>query len=314
MVTPVMRIIKKADTDAFLQRLEREYEVFDVRGDELPPKKYFFPPEETTFNVTLNGGAATTPPAPRAFALFGLTLRELEAITFLDEIMSNPERDYYYFRRRRRALLIGVTGERFEVAPGGDVILSDLRRDAYRVQAITALGQEVIRRFLPDIESTEGRARSRSEERAMPRLQELFMDTELLKDAVEWSWKGYPAIWERLGRECLGCGICTYVCPLCHCFSIEDGMDLSGAAARRCRKWDACTLPGFARVAGGGNFHRTIRERYYNWFYHKFVRSFLEFGRAQCVACGMCRTHCPARIDIEEVLLDIVARYKKRRR
>ena len=327
-VTFVVKLIKKSDIHSFLKSLEREYDIFNVTGNTLPPKQYCFPPEETTFTVSTKSGTISTPPAPRNFVLYGLTLRELEAITFFVEIMSNPERDYYYFRHRKRAVLIGVTSERFDVAPGGDIIFSNFRRDSYRVQAITAKGQEVIKRFLPNLKPGRGSATTNSEERTMPELQKLFMDTALLKEAVEWSWTGYPRTWERLGTECLGCGICTYVCPLCHCFSIEDSIDLSGETATRCRKWDACTLPGFAKLAGSENFcalpgsasaaggencHPGIKERYYNWYYHKFVRSFLEFGRTQCVACGMCQTHCPARIDIEAVLLDIVAKYKKRR-
>lgn len=309
-----MKFIEKTEISSFLKNLERENDIFDVTGSTLPPKQYFFPPEETTFTVSTNSGTITTPPAPRGFVLYGLTLRELEAITFFTAIMSTPEQDYYYFRRRKRALLIGVTSERFDVAPGGDIIFSNFKRDSYRVQAITVKGQEVIKRFLPNLKSDSGRATTSIEKRTMPKLQKLFMDTKLLKEAVEWSWKGYPKLWERLGRECLGCGICTYICPLCHCFSMEDSMDLSGETTSRCRKWDACTLPGFAKLAGSKNCHHTIKERYYNWYYHKFVRSFLEFGRAQCVACGKCQTHCPARIDIEGVLLNIVAKHKMRKR
>ncbi len=319
-----MLIITRPDADRLIEALKKEYGFIDVTENLLPPKQYFFPPQETTFTFSTKDGVLSTPAAPRKFVLWGLSLRDLEAITYLDEIMSTPEKDYYYFRRRRRALLVGLTEEEFNFPPGGDIILSVWEKDAFRVSVVTAKGERVIEKYLsgPRVKSVkERRGRFRplplprvGEVATMPALRRLLMDAERLKDAVEWSWEGYPKLWERLMGECLGCGICTYVCPHCHCFSVEDGVDLSGKIARRCRRWDACTLPGFSKVAGGGDFHPTLRHRYYNWFFHKFVRAYLEFGRAQCVACGRCRDQCPARIDIEEILVDISARYEKSKR
>ncbi|MFQ5353708.1 MAG: 4Fe-4S dicluster domain-containing protein [Thermodesulfobacteriota bacterium] len=317
-----MWILTNSEIDLFRQKLEGAYRLFDVTREALPPKQYFFPPLETTFTFSIKDSAASTPPAPRRFALWGLKLRDLEAITRLDEIMAAPEPDYYYFRRRQKALLIGVTDERFEMPPGGDIIISAHGDRGFLIEAITALGEGVIKKYGGALRPfREGRRPNPScsfselaEEGRMPFLRRLLMDAERLKDAVKWSWEGMPLLWERLGNTCLGCGICTYVCPYCHCFSMEDGVDLSGEKATRARCWDACTLPGFAKVAGGHTFHPTQKERYYNWFYHKFVRGYIEFGRSQCVACGRCEEQCPARIDIEDVLMEITTQYEKKRR
>ncbi len=144
----------------------------------------------------------------------------------------------------------------------------------------------------------------------MPELEKLLTDPELLHGAVKWSWKNYPEIWEELKNRCLSCGICTYVCPLCYCFSTDDASDLNGLNCRRCRYWTACTLPEFAKITGGYNFHKTLKERYYNWYYHKFVRAYKEYGKSQCVACGRCQKYCPAKIDMETELIKIVEKYK----
>jgi len=319
-----MWILSRSDKDLFRKRLSAQYRLFDVTKETLPPKHYFFPPLDTTFTCKIKGFAVATPPPPRAFALWGLTLRDLEAITHLDEIMSSPEPDYYYFRRRNKALLICVTEERFDLPPGGDIIISPFRGGNFLIEAANKKGAAAIKKYasaLPPFREVRRRPRAScacgdpaAEEGTMPFLRKLLIDAERLKDAVKWSWEGYPRLWERLGKVCLGCGICTYVCPHCHCFSIEDSVDLSGEKATRRRCWDACTLPGFSKVAGGHAFHRSRKERYYNWFYHKFVRGYLEFGKAQCVACGRCQEQCPARIDIEEVLMDISLRYEKAKR
>ncbi|MFQ5442735.1 MAG: 4Fe-4S dicluster domain-containing protein [Thermodesulfobacteriota bacterium] len=321
-----MLIIGRPDADRFINGLKnglkKEHDFIDVTDKLLSPKEYFFPLLDTTFTFSIKDAVVSTPAPPRSFVLWGLSLRDLEAITYLDEIMSTPEKDYYYFRRRGRALLVGLTEEKFSLPPGGDIILSVLEKDALKVSAVTLRGERAVKKYLPRIKSfKERRSHTRpvpapraGEEGTMTALRRLLMDAERLKDAVQWSWKGYPKLWERLMGECLGCGICTYVCPHCHCFSVEDGVDLSGDTARRRRRWDACTLPGFSKVAGGADFHPTRRHRYYNWFFHKFVRAYLEFGKAQCVACGRCADQCPARIDIEEILLDITARYERRKR
>jgi formate hydrogenlyase subunit 6/NADH:ubiquinone oxidoreductase subunit I len=215
--------------------------------------------------------------------------------------------------------LIGLTTEDFDVPPGGDIILRKIK-GGYEVVVVTKKGDKLLKETGLKTEKREKVSYELEVHKKMVKLRKLLLSPELLKDAVEWSWKGYPGVWDRLQNECLGCGICTYVCPLCHCFSIEDKIDLSGnppaGGCSRCRKWDACTLLGFSRVAGGvgrpgHNFHKSIKERYYNWFYHKFVRGYLEFGKPQCVACGRCQKYCPARIDIEQVLLEIVEHYKK---
>ena len=237
----------------------------------------------------------------------------MRGITSFDEILSKPKKDFYYFRRRGQSVVIGLTNEGFEVPPGGDLILKELKNGKFQLTIVTGKGQKLVKSSkLKSVgdkfpkNSSDG-----SENKTMPKLRKLLLDPELLQNAVRWSWTGYPKIWDELAETCLGCGICTYVCPLCHCFSVEDRVDLSGDNCSRCRKWTACTLPEFARVAGNHSFHPTLRERYYNWFYHKFVRGYIEYGKSQCTACGRCQEQCPASIDIEGILVDIVKRYKK---
>ncbi len=306
-----MWVIKTSEKEKFLTSLKGAFDFRDVSSSEAPPKDFFFPEREITFTYSIKDGSVTKPPPPRNFVLYGLSLRDLEAITCLDNIMSAPEKDYYYFARRRRALLIGVTDEPFDVPPGGDIIISPIDAGTSNLLSVTEKGKRVIKKHLPHLKRSTSPQAAAGENDTMPDLRNLLMDAELLKEAVEWSWYGHKKLWERLSMECLGCGICTYVCPLCHCFAVEDSVSLSGEKAVRCRRWDACTLPVFARLGGGEDMHPGIKERYYNWFYHKFVRGYLEFGRSECVACGRCQRDCPARIDIEAVLLDIVSAYGK---
>jgi ferredoxin len=292
--------------------LKRGYDLIDVSQAALPIKQYFLPPVETIFAASSRSERPTVPLPERPIALYGVSPVELKALQYLDEIMSSPEKDFYYFRRRERALIVAVLdGEAGNEINASDIIVRNVDNGQCEIKAVSQKGKALLRGLKPsEPKEPEGSAKAVGDV-VMPRLKRLLSDAELLKDAVEWSWRGYPRIWERLGHECMGCGICTYVCPLCHCFSVDDFIGLDGKASR-CRRWTACTLPEFSLVAGKHYFHPTVKERYYNWFFHKFVRAYAEFGRSQCVACGNCQRECPARIDIEKVIVEIVEAYERR--
>jgi len=109
-------------------------------------------------------------------------------------------------------------------------------------------------------------------------------------------------LWEELGRQCLGCGMCTIVCPTCYCFDVLDEVDFSLSSGRRYRVWDSCQLNQFAVVAGGHDFRsqRSARQR------HRFLRKYkyqsLAPGLLGCVGCGRCASTCPVNISPVEAL------------
>lgn len=277
----------------------------------LPPKQYFFPPDELLFTYS-DKGLKTPAISGKKLLIFGLSIRDLEAVTQLDEIMSTPHPDYYYWRRRSKSLLIGITDEAVQVPPGGDIILERRGEDLYRAITLTEAGKAVVKSKL--FKKREMFYYKGEPNLLMEGLKKLLLDPELLSEAVRWSWSEDHSVWEELGKRCIGCGVCTYVCPICHCFSMENSVSLDASSCARCRQWDACTLPGFARIAGGYDHHPSQKRRYYNWFYHKFVRGYIEYGKSQCVACGRCQAYCPAGIDIEKELLRIVNDYQEKKK
>ena len=291
----------------------KDYEslIWGYRVTILPPKQYFFPPEEMLF--TFSGKRIRTPSIPRKkLLIFGLSLRDLEAVTQLDEIMAKPHSDYYYGRRRVGSILVGVTDETVHNPSSGDLILEKMDAELYRAIPLTEAGKVIAESGLFKLRDVFPHQAKGNQ--VMKELKHLLLDPETLANAVTWSWTaGHPA-WEELGKRCIGCGICTYVCPICHCFTMENSVSLDGCLSKRCRQWDACTLPGFARIAGGHDHHPSQKKRYHNWHYHKFVRAYREYGKSQCVACGRCQTYCPAGIDIEKELLRLVKEYQEAKR
>ncbi|MBU1160080.1 4Fe-4S dicluster domain-containing protein, partial [Patescibacteria group bacterium] len=213
--------------------------------------------------------------------------------------------------------VIGLIKENFDTPLGGDLVFQEISNDQYKVWENTSKGKNLIKKYQEFFIKSE----NNEKEKTAPQIpsgeslnewsqgmRQFLLDPELLAKAVEWSRD--HKIWDELAETCLGCGICTYVCPLCHCFSIEDRVGLDDKCSR-CRKWDACTLPEFSKIAGGHSFRPTLKERYYNWFYHKFVRAYKEYGKSQCVGCSACKNNCPAGIDIQEILKRIIKDYQQ---
>ncbi|MFH1461290.1 MAG: 4Fe-4S dicluster domain-containing protein [Patescibacteria group bacterium] len=301
-------IIEEKQIQEWLADLKRSFKVFDTEKSVLPAKQFFFPPKEDIFIFDKKAGKLTSLDSSREIIIVCYHLGQLEAMTQLDEIMEKPNPDFFYWQKRKKSVLIGIIDHSFKIAPGGDLILEKINSQEYRTWVLSKKGRAIIKdKFFKKIKKPLIRNYP-----AEPNpLKEMLLDSELLAEAVEWSWRNNYKIWDELAEKCLGCGICTYVCPVCHCFFMEDRVSLDNSQCSRCRSWDACALPGFAQIAGGHNFHPTIKERYYNWFYHKFVRAYQEYGKAQCVACGQCARNCPAGIKISEVINEIVSDYKK---
>ncbi len=301
-------IIEKKQIKDWLAGFKKDFKVVDTMKSVLPAKQYFFPPREEIFVFNRKSGKLSSPEFKQKLLIVCSHLGELGALTQLDEIMKKPETDFFYWQKREKSVLIGIIDYSVKVAPGGDLILEKINQSQYQALILNDKGKKLIKKeFFKEIKKPEIKKYLPEKKE----LREMLLDSELLAEAVDWSWKSNHRIWDELGKKCLGCGICTYVCPICHCFSIEDSVSLDNENCSRCRQWDACTLPRFAQIAGGHNFHKTIKERYYNWFYHKFVRAYRQYGKSQCVACGQCGRNCPAGISIEEVLKEIVKDYKK---
>jgi len=314
-----MLITNKEKIENLFKELKKDFEIFDCRKDKLPFKKYFFPPVQEMFSTNKLGGEIEIKSGThdKRFVLFGLGLCDLEALTQLDEIMREPNGDDFYFENRKKSIVIGFIKENMDVPSGGDLVLQQIGADEFEVMFGTIKGENLLKHYKDFFDDVPDREREKPQIPTNKSLniwsqemKKLLLDAELLSDVVEWSWESKHKVWDELAGKCLGCGVCTYVCPLCYCFSVEDTVGLDDKCSR-CRKWDACTLPGFAKIAGGHSFRPTIKERYYNWFYHKFVRAYNEFGKSQCVGCGRCKHACPAGIDIQEILKEILEDYKK---
>ena len=106
--------------------------------------------------------------------------------------------------------------------------------------------------------------------------------------------------WEEVSFSCINCGTCTYVCPTCWCFDIQD--EVRGKKGKRLRIWDSCMYPLFTLHGSGHNPRGTKLQRVRQRFMHKLKYYVDKYDDGiQCSGCGRCVRLCPVNIDIRRV-------------
>ncbi len=111
-----------------------------------------------------------------------------------------------------------------------------------------------------------------------------------------------PEVWEFIGNQCFECGACSFVCPTCSCFNIEDS-NKKDATTDRLRTWDSCSFEGYTRMAGDHNPRKPIEDRRNKRFFCKLSYSqSKKYLRPGCVGCGRCAWVCPGDIGLPNVV------------
>ena len=108
------------------------------------------------------------------------------------------------------------------------------------------------------------------------------------------------AIWEDISFACINCGTCTFSCPTCWCFDIQD--EIYGKKGTRMRNWDSCMFPIFTVHTTGHNPRGSKLHRVRQRFMHKLKYFVDKYDSGiMCVGCGRCVRQCPVNIDIRRV-------------
>ncbi|MBF0119042.1 MAG: 4Fe-4S dicluster domain-containing protein [Desulfobacterales bacterium] len=106
--------------------------------------------------------------------------------------------------------------------------------------------------------------------------------------------------WEEESFACLNCGTCTFVCPTCWCFDIQD--ENCGCDGVRMKNWDSCMFPLFTLHGTGHNPRGNKQQRVRQRFMHKLKYYLDKYDKGiQCVGCGRCVRLCPVNIDIRRI-------------
>ncbi len=293
---------------------------FTMSNTRLSPKSIVYPQSEVMFEYSLDETRKDCHllKEPRtddsSRIVIGIRPCDAKAFLLVQRNFDTPEyKDPYWIRSYEALAFIGlacntpcrtcfcasVGSGPFEVE-GLDILLVDAG-DYYYAKIITAKGE----RILKDAGWME-ESEAESAEREIENLKKsaeagitAWIRTDRLKEKTATDLFDAP-FWEDVAFSCINCGTCTYTCPTCWCFDIQD--EVRGRDGVRMRNWDSCMYPLFTHHGSGHNPRDNKTKRLRQRFMHK-LKYYVDKYRdgIQCVGCGRCISLCPVNIDIRMV-------------
>ncbi len=304
--------VRDAGGNLAFQEIERASDIHLEGNNTLTSAKGLFFPQREILMRFSRGRLSQADLPTGSFVVFGLRPCDARSLTWLDGVFGGEVADPYYRERRKNALVVATACDRpgpacFCTSVGGspygtdgsDLLFSPAGNDTFLFEAVTDKGRQFLE-TLPDLfRPADEKALKAREERARAAGQSMkVMDLSGLKEKLD---RGIDSpLWDRLTRTCLGCGVCAFVCPACHCFDITD--ETAGADGVRVRSWDTCQFPRFTLHASGHNPRPLKKARMRQRVMHKFSYSVQTAGTVYCSGCGRCVRACPVDLDIRGIL------------
>lgn len=309
--------VKENELHNFQELSEGQLPEFDFLNTRLSPKGLVYPQSEDMFEYSLDENEdnhhqladSSKDYSPRA--VFGIRPCDAKA-TMLVKLNFDTDdyKDPYWLQAWEATTFVGLAcdnpcstcfcttagcGPYHE--EGLDVLLLE-NGDHFLAKSLTEKGEKLLSAAgwtdaTGDPESFAQRA-SAAEEKIVSTVA-----TENLRGADTLALHGAD-FWEDVSFACINCGTCTFVCPTCWCFDIQD--EVHGTRGKRTRNWDSCMFPIFTVHTTGHNPRGTKMQRVRQRFMHK-LKYFVDKYDAgiMCVGCGRCVRQCPVNIDIRRV-------------
>ncbi len=291
--------------------------VIDGSGPMLPPKDYLLPRYEVLFKAETGKGAVkleTTVPEAKPRVMLGAWLPDAQALQVLDRIFLDDKfKDPYYGARREDLILVAVMPAKIRWSwfcssvddvegwkKNVDALMYDLG-DRYYVEVTSDKGQSIIDSAVSD-DPTQADAAAKDE------LWSRFKTTGTLSFADEKLYENLAwenPVWAEIAQKCIACGMCSYMCPSCSCFDIQD--ETCGSCVERYRCRDTCQFEDFTLMGAGHNPRNNQVPRSRQRLLHKFKYQHEQFGVVGCTGCGRCVELCPVNVDIRDVLARVCA-------
>ncbi|WP_353893985.1 4Fe-4S dicluster domain-containing protein [Proteinivorax hydrogeniformans] len=319
--------VKQDDTETFLplEQIEQDelLTVGEILSKNEPPlysiKSFLFPNSEVYLKFRRNHDKVdftVHSQQPEPTIVIGGKPCDVESLDMIDKVFLQEPVDTFYKQKREQTIFItsictskgpNCMCEEFGVDKSepklSDILLiesekTEEKSDGIYLKGVSEKGTKLIERLaeldgLQKVDNSPNLIEDKEEiEKLCP---------EAIKDKMEELYDS--DIWEDLAMRCLGCGICTYYCPTCHCYDIND-YSRKGEGVRY-RSWDSCMFSDFTNMAGGHNPRPTKADRIKNRFFHKLNYFVKQQGPLACVGCGRCAKNCPVGISLNTVLQKI---------
>jgi len=310
----VLAPVRKGDSLVFEEILSGDAVHLSDGNTKKSVKEVFFPQRERLFAYREQETREPSFPDEER-VIFGVRPCDARSLSLLDPVFDGEDfRDPYYCSKRENTTVIAIgcshpmrtcfctdTGGGPFSLEAADLLLIDMG-ETYFVRPITQRGEEFLR-GKPDFEKAEQDQRQRKDAIIGKSRESIgsALDTERVKTVLDGDFDN--PLWETLHEKCLGCGVCTFLCPTCHCFDILDEGD--SRQGERIRIWDSCMFPLFTLHASGVNPRPGGKERMRQRILHKFKYFVDNHNKVACTGCGRCIRACPVNLDIREVLEEI---------
>ncbi|MBW2336780.1 MAG: 4Fe-4S dicluster domain-containing protein [Deltaproteobacteria bacterium] len=312
--------VKEEEFYNFKELAKDEAPDLNYLNTRLSPKAIIYPQSEIMFEYSLDESAedhhimkeVDNSYSPQA--VIGVRPCDAKAFLLVRLNFDTPEyKDPYWIRAYESTTLVGLAcdspcsscfcttagcGPYHE--EGLDILLVDADNH-FLAKVLTEKGEKLIKAAGWDTAADEAEAGKKIEtgKQAAETKISAFVNTDRLPeiDTVEL----YKApFWEDVSFSCINCGTCTFVCPTCWCFDIQD--ENHGKSGVRMRNWDSCMFPLFTVHGTGHNPRGTQLHRVRQRFMHKLKYYVDKYDVGiQCVGCGRCVRSCPVNIDIRRV-------------
>lgn len=129
------------------------------------------------------------------------------------------------------------------------------------------------------------------------------IDQPLLCSRVD-DKKNHADFWQKIANNCFGCGSCSAVCPLCFCTKLDYKNSTDGTCGKFLEQ-DSCFSKSFSEIQNHFDLRPTRTDRLYNWYHHKFTRSYIKHKEFLCTGCGRCIDACPAHLNQKRIIESI---------
>ncbi len=241
----------------------------------------------------------------------GIRPCDAQAVTLAKRnFVSERYTDTYWLSRYEATTFVGMACNKpcascFCTSVGGgpfsetglDALLVDLG-DSFAVKVLTPKGEDFAGNLGAETGGLEDKVAALKSEAENKIVSHAPTDRLASRSVMEL----YTApFWEEVAFACINCGVCTFLCPTCWCFDIQD--EVSGENGIRMRNWDACMFPLFTLHGSGHNPRSAKLARVRQRFMHKLKYYVDVYGNGvACVGCGRCVQGCPVNIDIRRVM------------
>ncbi|MHA1383557.1 MAG: 4Fe-4S dicluster domain-containing protein [Candidatus Helarchaeota archaeon] len=287
---------------------------FSFHNSKIPPKSCFLPQQEVLyiFRNDNKGVKLEIPPFnDKPKVILGIRACDAKSFVLMDKFFGGREfQDNYYTEKRNNTTIIGmacidpmstcfctsVGGSPF-ATEGLDIQLTEIN-DKYLVQGVTDKGNKLIEKitWLKDADAKDLETAKDLAKKSEEIIRKLQINN--IKEVLDRLFDN--PVWEQFSERCVGCAVCTFLCPTCHCFDVVDETNSKGG--KRIRIWDSCQLPLFTLHGSGHNPRPSGKERMRQRIMHKFNYYPNTLDEIGCVGCGRCILACPVNQDIRSAL------------